>query len=178
MGRYFRTAWRYIRWCWISLKFWLRAEPANFEASFFLTMTCWLAISGWSFLALVMLDYAGLFAKIQGYHFGIVDLIISAFQEEVSFRWLVISPLIFFWKKVYIPILLFISVIASVAFGLGHGHTYNLLIQGVGGFILCLFFIKACSVDSARSRIFQLRALLITTFAHALFNLLTAKMLG
>ncbi|TSC88864.1 MAG: hypothetical protein G01um10143_761 [Parcubacteria group bacterium Gr01-1014_3] len=155
----------------------MRTEPANFEASFFLSINAWLAISGWSFLALAMLDYAGVFAKIQGHGFGIIDLVTSAFKEELSFRLLPLGPLIFFWKKIYIPVLLLMSAIASVAFGLGHGHTYNILLQGCGGFILCLFFIKACSVDSYRSRIFQLRALVITTFAHALYNLVTAKML-
>ncbi len=168
---------KYFRSAWDLLKSWLRQEPSDFTECFWMSLNCWLAITAWSFISLCILQMTGVLAKIS-LRMNPLEIFSAAFMEELMFRLAFLGPFIFFWGKRNIGLLLTISFISSVLFGFAHGHLYNLFIQGIGGFIICLFFIKACETDYTPSRIFQYRALMITAFAHTLHNAISARMLG
>lgn len=160
----------FARKCWVWLKRWLRKEPANtFEIVVLIirgtTYMLLAALVGMSFLLLLN----NLFRLAP----ALTYFLPAAFIEEMLFRWLpLFVPLIIWGKKQKtLPILIFIAVVASFLFGIAHGHLYNLAIQGAGGFVLSLFFIK-CSFKSGQYAILQPRALMVTTLSHFLYNML------
>ncbi|MEK7179268.1 MAG: hypothetical protein AAB727_03385 [Patescibacteria group bacterium] len=87
----------------------------------------------------------------------------AAGLEEMLFR----LPLaIFVWLRFSIANILVIAVGLSAFFGILHGGTTHILVQGVNGFALSLLFLKCGGCQGHEAK-----ALLTTTTVHFLFNM-------
>lgn len=91
----------------------------------------------------------------------IFSLLIKAAEEEAIYRFLPLVLAIERWgnsKKVLIVV-----SIASVVFGLRHGHAANCLLQGVAGFIFSITFLKFGGLNKK-----YLKAYTASVVTHAL----------
>lgn len=90
-------------------------------------------------------------------------LIFMALIEEVIFR----LPLaVAVEAEAEKSAILLFALLLSLAFGLAHGSILNIFIQGFGGFIYCILFLKCGGYQKKYSQ-----ALAVTTTAHFLWNL-------
>ena len=160
---------RCLRWRWLRLKRWLRKKPEGLFDYLYQVFNCLFINLVWVFLIGAIVTIWD-FGCIQKWEIG--DYLIffpMAYLEELTFRWMPLCFLIALFGKKRISVLLIASLISSFFFGLVHGHWYNLGLQGVLGIVFCAFFIK-CSTTK-RPFSLQLPALLVTTTAHALYNI-------
>lgn len=91
-----------------------------------------------------------------------IFLLSFAFIEEIIFR----LPLAIFIQLEW-PIneIVFMAIFYSAIFGFYHGGITNIFIQGVGGFILCIIFLKCGGYQKK-----YLKAIIISTLAHFFYN--------
>ncbi len=99
------------------------------------------------------------------------DLFLLALGEEVFFRLMPIAIIVTLCKNRMLPeafmkLLLLVTIYSSVAFGLAHGHVYNILIQGVCGFTWCVIFLKCGGMNGK-----YYTALLCSALAHTMYNI-------
>lgn len=113
------------------------------------------------------------FLSRQNFVISASDIVIWAGFEEFFFR---LIPFLFYMELAYklcpsvTPERLFrglivISIVTSMVFGVMHGAYYKIAIQGVGGLILCVVFLKCGAI---RKDFFV--GLLSATAAHTLYN--------
>lgn len=63
--------------------------------------------------------------------------------------------------------ILIIAMISSIWFGIMHGNIFNIFIQGIGGFILCIMFLKCGGFQKKYTKAF-----LTTSTTHILLNII------
>lgn len=109
-----------------------------------------------------------------------------ALVEEGLFRW---GPMVlFFWSLNCLSKLLkmgdesrsmlekygiaIIVLVSSVIFGCVHGNVFNILLQGVGGLIFFMFYLRTLYKERMEGKIdkYQLRPLASSTIYHTLSN--------
>lgn len=90
-----------------------------------------------------------------------------AVMEEMVFRFALLGGAVQIWGAAW-PVLLII-IISSIIFGLMHGDPVNVLIQGVGGVVFCIVFLKCGGFDQN-----FLMALMIVAITHCIFNTIVA----
>ena len=90
-----------------------------------------------------------------------------AVMEEIVFRFVLLGGAIQIWGATW-PVLL-VMIISSIVFGLMHGGPVNVLLQGVGGLVFCVIFLK-CGAFGHNF----LMALMVTAIAHCISNLIAA----
>ena len=106
----------------------------------------------------------------KGYTLMILLLILAAFTEEMMFRF----PLVLFnngerYKQL-------IAVIGfSILFGYIHGNVYNIFMQGFGGLILSIVFLKCGGSDPFKIKN-VLIGILCSTTVHATFNIIVISL--
>jgi len=97
-------------------------------------------------------------------------LIAGSFVEEVFFRFLplAIAIVIFGRNATMRPYILVVAILFSVLFGFAHGaHPFFLFLQGVGGFVYCIVFLKV----SGMSTQYVMRAFLTVWMMHVAWNI-------
>lgn len=65
----------------------------------------------------------------------------EALGEEIVFRLMPLACIVRFYKNVNAVLL--VAVISSISFGMWHGGLPNILIEGIGGFIYCILWLKS-----------------------------------
>jgi hypothetical protein len=96
------------------------------------------------------------------------QLLFLAFVEEIKYR----APLILLRladQERVTGLALFLAAVFSVVFGINHGGWQNIFVQGSGGFLYCLLFLKAGGISGN-----FFRALAATTGVHFLHNSVAA----
>lgn len=89
-------------------------------------------------------------------------VIIGPVTEEYIFRY----PLYWLYEKTYsFKITIFVAVLLSIGFGLLHGSSWHIFVQGIAGFLYCLLFLKAGGMHDEPDI-----GIKVTIFAHASFN--------
>ena len=96
----------------------------------------------------------------------ILSISIDAFIEEVLFRLIPLYTAVkIFSKKSYL--ILGVAIISSVIFGVLHGSPWNILIQGEGGLLYSLLYLKSGGLQGNHNK-----AISASTFLHASFNII------
>ena len=126
--------WRGLQWQYLRLKRWLRQEPKGFHEIFHLILNVVLIDLIWttSLFAITLASSGTGFVLLQEFptwHSGIIYFIswwyFAAFREEVIFRWTFLYPSMLLFKKRFIFILILISLISSLLFGIAHYPNYR-----------------------------------------------------
>ncbi len=90
-----------------------------------------------------------------------------ALMEEIIFRFVLLGGAIQIWGATW-PVLLVLAL-SSIIFGLMHGRPVNILLQGVGGIVFCIIFLK-CGGFAHHF----LMATFVVALAHSIFNSIVA----
>lgn len=88
-----------------------------------------------------------------------------ASREEILFRWLPFT--IVCLEKFNFKTVITTAIISSVIFGYLHGGFIHIFVQGIGGFIFCLLYLKCGGYHNR-----NIKAVFVSTSAHALYNVL------
>ncbi len=88
---------------------------------------------------------------------------VGPIAEELMYRFLPMWVGVEFSRSPYI--LLLIIIVSSVLFGYGHYGWWSLMIQGVGGIVSSIIFLKSGGYESN-----YLKALTTVIILHAMFN--------
>ena len=106
-----------------------------------------------STISLFALEYLGYSDKLNVPNLDITFIITAVFiaplLEEFIYRFVPIKLTRRFTDSK--SVLWIVIILSSIIFGLRHGSPYNILVQGIGGFILSLAFLKRgywCSVTA------------------------------
>jgi hypothetical protein len=90
------------------------------------------------------------------------------YKEELIFRMLpIVTGVMYLERTGYKRWLFLLILVFSVRFGYIHGTYWNILIQGVAGFLYCIIFLKA---GGNQFKFFQ--ALFVTGLVHYSYNIL------
>ncbi len=170
-----------------SINRWLRSEPAGVKATIeflrdaLLTKFAWVVvmsiIATWfnyvpdSHNTLDLQDALGEFSL------SVLTAILmaSAAIEELLFR---TAPLFFGWAVAWVfwrnecelaqtSVLLGISIVASAVFGYVHGNFSSIPVQGVGGFILSIVYLKCGGINGK-----IMWPLMTSASVHFVFNMI------
>lgn len=152
---------------------WLEDEAIGFEVVSLIFKILIIDLV-WTFFAMMVLVGAG--STLNFYQltsvpipdnidlYFLIFLFSAAMVEEALFRFFPLLIAVALWGKS--RLIIGVMVVSSIIFGFIHGGPINLIFQGVGGFFLCIIFLK-CGGFQKR----PLKALLSSTTAHFLYNL-------
>lgn len=177
-------------YCWIKFKRWIRNEPKGFWKTFDLLVRFTICIVVWcKLVSIAVFPFLNAQDVILPTGRGITDFLVVwfflALVEEAFFRWIPLVIGLSFLKKRSVFFLLLISTFSSIIFGFVHIPNYlqqktpeislvaaiplSLFVQGVLGFALSILFIKCADRNDTH---LKLKAFLVTTTAHFLYNML------
>lgn len=160
------------------LETWLDKEAMGWQAVR-LTILCFIFNFIYSLTAILLIDYlvgmpdvlferTSKLANPSITDFFIVLVIIGPVMEELIFRFIPLYIILSPRSKDFNGVII-MATAASVIFGYLHGGIAHIFIQGVGGFLLCLLFLK-CGGYHRR----YFKGFCASFSAHALLNLTVA----
>lgn len=121
-------------------------------------------------MAVIMFFYDGMLERntflkdLKPEDLPLLVILFMAFIEEVKFR----LPLsVFVWLKLPTWGIMLVAILLSVLFGLLHGNGYNIPLQGFGGLLYSILYLKCGGMQKKPGK-----AIIVTTLAHALHNTL------
>lgn len=146
----------------------------------------------WKTAVLEVLDFYGITEFSQNTasfeymksHFFLIP--VFALSEEIAFRW---GPMMWFFgfltrlkgklrSKVEEYGIIIIVLTTSIIFGYLHGNVYNILLQGVGGLLIFIVFLRSFYggrtteklEESEGAELLMFKPLMSSTIYHTLFN--------